>query len=362
MLGNLVSQRGGDDGLAHDRVLRHGALLDTACTDVVQQQNADFVAGEQLIAAILALDGDAHAVCVRVGSQHQISAGLLGQFQTQAQSLKNFGVGVRAGREVAVGFLLLGHNGDIGDADVAQDMSDGHKAGAVQRAVDQLETGSLADARADGAGLDGGIEGIDAVLADILDQPLGQTILKGNELGPGQDIRLLDLGVDNVGGLIGHLAAVRAVAVVLGGVVAGRDHDARVAVVVAGGKAQRGNRHKGLIDADLDTVGGQHLGSGLGEQVALDAAVIADGNGLAAALGLDPVGKALGRLTDNVNIHTVGACTDDAAQARGTELQGHSKTVLNGGIVTLDAFQLGLEVSVVQLGSEPTLIHILIHK
>ena len=94
----------------------------------------------------------------------------------------------------------------------------------------------------------------------------------------------------------------------------------------------------------------------------LDAAVIADGNGLAAALGLDPVGKALGRLTDNVNIHTVGACTDDAAQARGTELQGHSKTVLNGGIVALDAFQLGLEVSVVQLGSEPTLIHILIHK
>ena len=52
----------------------------------------------------------------------------------------------------------------------------------------------------------------------------------------------------------------------------------------------------------------------------------------------------------------------DAAQARCTELQGHSKTVLNGGIVTLDAFQLGLEVSVVQLGSEPTLIHILIHK
>ena len=72
--------------------------------------------------------------------------------------------------------------------------------------------------------------------------------------------------------------------------------------------------------------------------------------------------KSLGSTSYNVNIHTVGACTDDAAQARGTELQGHSKTVLNGGIVTLDAFQLGLEVSVVQLGSEPTLIHILIHK
>ena len=304
MLGNLVSQRGGDDGLAHDRVLRHGALLDTACTDVVQQQNADLVAGEQLIAAILALDGDAHAVCVRVGSQHQISTGLLGQLQTQAQSLKNFRVGVRAGREVAVGILLLGHDGDIGDADVAQDMGDGHKARAVQRAIDQLETGSLADTRADGAGLNGGIEGVDAVVADILDHPLGQTILKGNELGPSQDIRLLDLGVDDVGGLIGHLAAVRAVGL--------------VAVVL--------------------------------------------GNGLAAALGLDPVGKALGGLADNVNIHAVGACADDAAQTGGAEFQGYGKAVLDGGIVALDAFQLRFQVGVIQLCGEPALIHILIHK
>ena len=143
---------------------------------------------------------------------------------------------------------------------------------------------------------------------------------------------------------------------------AGRDHDARVAVVVAGGKAQRGNRHQSLVDADLDVVCGQHLGSGLGEQVALDAAVIADGNGLAAALGLDPVGKALGGLADNVNIHAVGACADDAAQTGGAEFQGHGKAVLDGGIVALDAFQLRFQVGVVQLCGEPALIHILIHK
>ena len=365
MLSDLVSQRRGDDGLAHDGVLGHRALLNAARADVVEQQNADLVAGEQLIAAVLALDGDADAVRVGVGGQHQVSAGLLGQLQTQAQRLEDLGVGIRAGREVAVRVLLLGHNGDVGDADVAQNMGDGHKAGAVQRAVDELQTGGLADARADGACLNGGIQRVDAVVTDVLDQALGHAVLKGDQLGAGQDIGFLNFGVDDVGGLVGHLAAVRAVglvAVVLGGVVAGRDHDTGVAVVIAGRKAQRGHGHKGAVDADLDAVGGQHLGSGPGEQVALDAAVIADGNGLAAALGLDPVGKALGRLTDNVNIHTVGACTDDAAQARCTELQGHSKTVLNGGIVTLDAFQLGLEVSVVQLCSEPTLIHILIHK
>ena len=365
MLGYLVGQRGRDDGFAHDGILRHGALLDAACADVVKQQNANLIAGEQLIAAVLALDGDAHAVGIGVGGQHQIRTGLFGQLKAEAQSLKYLGVGVRAGREVAVRVLLLGHDGDVGDADVPQNMGDRHEAGAVQRAVDQLEAGSLADTRADGACLDGGVEGVDAILADILDQALRHAVLKGNQLGTGQDVGFLNFGVNDVSGLIGHLAAVRAVglvAVVLGRVMAGCDHDARVAVVVAGGKAQRGNRHQGLIDADFNAVCGQHLSGCFGKEVALDTAVIADGNGLAAALRLDPVGKALGRLTDNINIHAVGASADDAAQTGGAELQGHGKAVLNGGIVTLNAFQLGLEVCVIQLGSQPTVIHFFIHR
>ena len=63
-------------------------------------------------------------------------------------------------------------------------MGDGHEAGAVQRAVDQLEAGSLADARADGACLDGGVEGVDAVLADILDQPCAMPSSKEISLAP----------------------------------------------------------------------------------------------------------------------------------------------------------------------------------
>ena len=202
---------------------------------------------------------------------------------------------------------------------------------------------------------------------DSLDRALevADALGKGDVLCAGEHIGLLDLVVDDGGGVIGHLAAVRAVglvAVVLGRVMAGCDHNARVAVVVAGGKAQRGNRHQGLIDADFNAVCGQHLSGCFGKEVALDTAVIADGNGLAAALRLDPVGKALGRLTDNINIHAVGAGADDAAQTSGAELQGHGKAVLNGGIVTLDAFQLGLEVCIVQLGSQPTVIHFFIHR
>src|SRR5699024_11212052 len=141
---------------------------------------------------------------------------------------------------------------------------------------------------------------------------------KGDVLCAGEHVGLLDLVVDDGGGVIGHLAAVGAVclvAVVLGGVVGRGDHDARVAVVVPGGEAQGRHRHQGVVDADLDAVGSQDAGGRLGKDVALDAAVVADGDGLAAALGLDPVGQPLGCLTDDVDIHAVGAGAQHAAQA-----------------------------------------------
>src|SRR5699024_12517775 len=109
------------------------------------------------------------------------------------------------------------------------DDGDGHQAGNVERAVDELEARSLADAVADGAGFDGVIQRADAVVADIFDQALFHAFGKGDGLGAGEDIGLLDLGIDDIGGFVGHLAAVGAVglvAVVLGGVVGqiGRAH------------------------------------------------------------------------------------------------------------------------------------------
>src|SRR5699024_7108667 len=150
-------------------------------------------------------------------------------------------------------------------------------------------------------------------------------------------------------------------AVVLGGVVGRGDHDARVAVVVPGGKAQGRHRHQGVVNADLDAVGSQHAGGRLGKDVALDAAVVADGDGLGAALGLDPVGQALGGLTDDVDIHAVGAGAQHAAQAGGAELHCNSKAVLDLCIVPLDLCQLGLEIGVLQVGRHPALVFIQIH-
>ena len=364
MGGDGIGQRGGDDGLDGDGIFRHGTLLDAACADVIQQQSAHLVAGDQLIAAVRTLHGDTHAVSVGVGGQHQVGAGLGGEVEAQLQSLEDLGVGVGAGGEVAVGVLLLRHDGDIGDAHVVQNVGDRHQTRTVQRAVDQLQAGGLAQARAHLTCLDGGVEGVLAVVAHKADEALLDAFGKGDVLCAGQDIGLLDLVVDDGGGVIGHLAAVGAVglvAVVLGGVMRSGDHDARIALIVTGGKAQGRDRHQSIINAHLDAVCGQNAGGSLGKDVALQAAVVADGHGLAAALGLDPVCQALGGLTHDVDVHAVGASAQHAAQAGGAELQCNGKAVLDLVVVSLDLGQLRLQICVLQIRCQPALILILIH-
>ena len=362
--GHRIGQRGGDDGLDRHRILGHGAGFNPALADVVQQQNADLIAGNQLIASVGAANGDAHPVCVRVRCQHQVCIVLLRQFQTQPQGFKNLRVGVGAGGEVAVRVLLLGDNGNVVNADVMEHPGHGHQAGAVQGGVDQLEPGGLAQAGPHGPGLDGIVQGFLAVLAHILDHAGGQTFLKRNQLGPFQHVGFLNFRIDNGGGIVGHLAAVGAiglVAVVLGGVVRSGDHNTGVGPIVAGGKAQCGHGHQCVIDPYPDAVGCQHTGSGFRKDIGIDTAVIGNGNQLIAALGFDPIGKALGGLTDHIDIHPVGARTQNAPESGGTEFQGDRKPILDLVLVPLNIPQLLGKLGILQIGGGPTLVIIQIH-
>ncbi len=111
----------------------------------------------------------------------------------------------------------------------------------------------------------------------------------------------------------------------------------------------------------MDAVCGKDSGCGLCEHIALDAGVIADRHRLAAALGLYPVGKALGRLADHPDVHAVRAGSDHAAKTSCSEFQGHSEAVLDLSIISLNAHQLRLEIGILQICSKPALIHVLIH-
>ena len=66
MAGDSVRQRGGDDGLDGDGIHGHGALLNPAGTDVVEEQGAHLVAADQLIGSVGTAHGDSHALGVVV--------------------------------------------------------------------------------------------------------------------------------------------------------------------------------------------------------------------------------------------------------------------------------------------------------
>ena len=71
---------------------------------------------------------------------HKVCADFLGKVHTFFQSLEDLGVGIRAGGEIAVGILLFGNDGDVGDAHILEDTGDRDETCAVQRR-DQLERG-----------------------------------------------------------------------------------------------------------------------------------------------------------------------------------------------------------------------------
>ena len=360
-----ICQRRRNDGHHGYRVLRHGAFLNAACADIIQQQHAHLVAGNQLIAAVRAAHGDAHTVGVRVGGEHQVGINLFGELQPVFQRLENLGVGVRAGGEVSVRIFLLGDDRDVGDAHVMQDVRHRDEAGSVERGVDQLQSGGLCKARAHLPCLNGLIESLFAVIADEADQALFHAFCKGDAFCTCQHIRLLDFTVDNGGCVIGHLAAVRPVglvAVVFCRVVGSRYHDARIAVIIPCRKRKGGNRHQGIVDSYFDSVGSQHACRLFGKDIAFQPAVVGDGHRLAAALGQNPVGKPLGRLAHHPDIHAVCACTERSAQSGRSELQGNRKAVFDLILVVLDFQQLRQKIGILQVMGQPAFVFFSDHR
>ena len=206
------------------------------------------------------------------------------------------------------------------------------KTGAVERRVYQLEAGRFGKAGANLAGFNGFIKSLFAVIADKPDESLLYAFRKGHTFGSGQHIGLLDFAVNNGGCVVCHLAAIGTVSfitVIFCRVVRGSYHDAGIALIISCSKGESGNGHQRIIDSDMNAVSSQHAGSFLGKNIALQAAVIGDGNGLTASLGQHPVGKTLRCLADDPDVHTVCPGTKCAAKAGCAEFQGYGKAVVD---------------------------------
>ncbi|EJX00597.1 hypothetical protein EVA_11297 [gut metagenome] len=84
-------------------------------------------------------DGDAHAVGVGVGGEQEVRLDLVAELEALLEASRISGIRVGAGREVAVGLLLLRDDGHVVDADALEDGGHALEAGAVERGVDDLE-------------------------------------------------------------------------------------------------------------------------------------------------------------------------------------------------------------------------------
>ena len=265
-------------------------------------------------------DGGAHAVGVGVGGDDEVGLDLLGELEGQVERLAELGVGVGAGREVAVRLGLLGNHGDLLDADLGEDAGHELHARAVERRVDhgvvvgRLEAG-------DGDLLDALDEGVEDLLGRPLDQALLEALVEVHD-AHGERVDLGDVRGDLGSGLVGDLAAVVVVdlvAVVGSGVVGGREDDAGGGVQVAHREGERGDRLDARVDVDVDAVGGEHAGGDALEVLALVAGVARERERRVLVVRVQVVRDTLGGLGDHVDVHAVGAHAERAAQAGGAE-------------------------------------------
>ena len=347
-LGHLAGHLGGHDGLQHHGVGGQLAAALHGAVQIIAQQHAGLVAADGLEFARLIAYHDAHAVTVGVGAHDEIRLHLVRQRHRQIEALRILRIrGFHRG-EVAVDDHLLRHAVQMLDAQTGQGLRHQLVAAAVEGRIYHLE-----GVRHLGHGVVI-VDHIHDVCHELsirlvphgLDQACLDGFIEVHALSTGENIDLLQFRGDG-GGVVGRqLCAVLPIdfiAVVLLGVVAGGNVDARLTAVLPHGKAQLRRGAQGLKDPHMDAVGGAYLRGSAGKLHGVVAAVHADGNALppgVRSLGTDHVGKALGGPADDVHVHLVQSHLHGAPQSGGAELQRAVKPALDLLLVSGDGLQL----------------------
>ena len=365
---HLAGHVGGDDRLEEHRLFRQLTGTAQRADEIIQQQHAGLVAGDGDEPTGVVAHHDAHAVTVGVGAQNKVGADLVRQLDGQIEALGILRVGGVHRGEVAVQHHLLLYAVQVLDAQTPQRLRHQLPATAVERGVDHLE--GIGHLRHGFPVVDHGHdvlhEGAVRLLAHDLNEAGLHRLVKVHALDTGEDVDLFQLGGDGVGVLGRQLGAVRPVdlvAVILLGVVAGGDIDARLTAVVADGKAQLRRGTQGLKNADMDAVGGADLRGGVGKEHIVVAAVHADGNALllgVLTLGGDDIGKALGGPADDMDVHLVQTDLHGAAQTGGAELQRAVEAVFDLLFIAGDALQLRVFGGGESVAVEPALVFLFI--
>ena len=244
-------------------------------------------------------DGDADAVGVRVGRQEQVGLHPVAVLEAEFQRLAHLGVGVRAGREVAVLDALLFDGHDIGHADPLEHSQHALQADAMERGVDDTKRRAVL-ARGD-------LERLLYVtvknsLGNPLHQPLFQGSIERHRFYAIEAVDGVDGRLDGLRCLDGNLAAVGAVDL--------------IAVVCRGivrRETQRGSGLDAIEQIRPDSVAGEHLGDSTHKLLGTVTCIPAKRNGRPIKRVIQVIGKTLRGLTDGIDIKPVGTESELAA-------------------------------------------------
>lgn len=309
---DVVCHGRGDDGGAGDLAGHVGTGPVRLGGEEVEQEQAYLVAGEQFVLACMR-DGDADAVGVRVGRQEQVGLNPVAVLEPEFQRLAHLGVGVRAGREVAVVHALLFDGHDIGHADSLEHSGHALQADAVERGVDDAERRAVL-ARGDLERL------LYVTVENSLGNPLHQSLFQGSierhRFYTIDEVDGVDGRLDGLRRLDGDLAAVGAVdliAVVCRGIVRRGNVDAGRAAQLADGETQRGGGLDAIEQIRPDPVAGEHLGDSTHKLLGTVTRIPAKRNRRPIKRVIQIIGKTLRGLTDGIDIKPVGTESELAA-------------------------------------------------
>ena len=324
--GDVVCHGRGHDGGAGDLAGHVGAGPVRLGGEEVEQEQAHLVTGEQFILACMR-DGDADAVGVRVGRQEQVGLHPVAALEAEFQRLAHLGVGVRAGREVAVVHALLFDGHDIGHADPLEHSGHALQADAVERGVDDAERRAVLSR--------GDLERllyvtVENTLGNPLHQPLVQGPIERHRPYAIEAVDGVDGRLDGFRRFDGDLAAVGAVdlvAVICRGVVRSGDVDAGRAAQGADCEAERGRGLDAFEQIGFDSVAGEHPSDTSHELLRPMTCIATKCDRRVLKSAIQVILQALRSLADGIDVQTVGAETELAAQAAGAKLKVAKKRI-----------------------------------
>ncbi len=328
----------------------------SCAADEIEQQHADLVAGEQTVGALVR-DGNAAAVAVRVSADEKIGLYDPAQLESFLHCLADLGVRIRAGREIAVRLCLFGDEREILNAEFLKKLFHTLSAGAVEGRIDETQAGKIVFGDAQGA--NGVYVGVQQLVRNPSDAAGGKKRGKVSDLDTIKIGTILKIVRDLRHARRGQLAAVGAVdleAVILRGIMAGGDADANAAGKCAHRKAQGGHRLEAGVNVCFDTICRKDGGSFPGKAGAADSAVVADGSALGKGGSAQIVGNRLRGAADDVDVHAVGACAEDAAKTAGAEGQLAAEGIVDGMRVVRHRGKLGAKTCVQRGLGQPAVI------